>query len=83
MAAMHSVQRAKHPDGGCTLNVLPCRINHNGPVNASERYWNPVVDSGRAYSARTVTSQADDLFRGDTHESFARQETVGKTCQGA
>jgi len=21
-------------------NILPCKINFNGPVNASERYWN-------------------------------------------
>ncbi|KAF8861761.1 ribonuclease H1/H2 small subunit [Acephala macrosclerotiorum] len=28
-------------EGKCTPNVLPCRINHNGPVDASKRYWNP------------------------------------------
>ncbi|CAD6573079.1 MAG: hypothetical protein ASARMPREDX12_005805 [Alectoria sarmentosa] len=25
----------------CTPNILPCRIHHNGPVDASSRYWAP------------------------------------------
>ncbi|KAK8211820.1 ribonuclease H2, subunit C [Phyllosticta capitalensis] len=24
-----------------TPNLVPCRIDHNGPVNATERYWKP------------------------------------------
>ncbi|KAI9770575.1 MAG: hypothetical protein M1840_003165 [Geoglossum simile] len=31
----------------CTPNILPCRINHNGPVVASERYWDPSAGDGR------------------------------------
>ncbi|OJD27887.1 hypothetical protein ACJ73_00704 [Blastomyces percursus] len=27
-----------------TPNILPCRIHHDGPVEISSRYWNPVVD---------------------------------------
>ncbi|KAI9694149.1 MAG: hypothetical protein M1822_003420 [Bathelium mastoideum] len=35
------------PDGAskCTPNLLPCRINHNGQINAKKRYWNPETDS--------------------------------------
>ncbi|PGH02971.1 hypothetical protein AJ79_07508 [Helicocarpus griseus UAMH5409] len=29
-----------------TPNILPCRIHHEGPVDVSTRYWNPVVDKG-------------------------------------
>ncbi|KAF2838780.1 ribonuclease H1 small subunit [Patellaria atrata CBS 101060] len=36
---MLTIQQSKTHAGKCTPNVLPCRINHNGPVNASERYW--------------------------------------------
>ncbi|KAH8808699.1 ribonuclease H2, subunit C [Xylogone sp. PMI_703] len=28
-------------NGKCTPNVLPCRINHNGPVDVSKKYWTP------------------------------------------
>ncbi|KAJ9644750.1 hypothetical protein H2201_006098 [Coniosporium apollinis] len=41
---MLAIQPAKAHKGVCTPNVLPCRINHNGPVNASERYWQPKTD---------------------------------------
>ncbi|KAK8192016.1 ribonuclease H2, subunit C [Phyllosticta capitalensis] len=26
-------------------NLVPCRIDHNGPVNATERYWKPHPDN--------------------------------------
>ncbi|KAI5246167.1 ribonuclease H1 small subunit [Aureobasidium subglaciale] len=29
----------------CVANVLPCRIQHNGPVNASTRHWTPETSS--------------------------------------
>ncbi|KAL8921197.1 MAG: hypothetical protein Q9208_005807 [Pyrenodesmia sp. 3 TL-2023] len=40
---MLSIQRAnpEEPSTKCTPNLLPCRINHSGPVNASSRYWSP------------------------------------------
>ncbi|KAI9705532.1 MAG: 3'-5' exonuclease [Candelina mexicana] len=41
MLAVKSKQRASTT---CVPNVLPCRIDHNGPVNASERYWAPTKD---------------------------------------
>ncbi|KAF2032488.1 ribonuclease H1 small subunit [Setomelanomma holmii] len=28
----------------CTPNLLPARINHNGPINATQRYWKPTTD---------------------------------------
>ncbi|GBF65098.1 ribonuclease H2 subunit C [Trichophyton mentagrophytes] len=29
-----------------SMNILPCRIHHDGPVEVSKRYWNPVNDGG-------------------------------------
>lgn len=50
MLALQSAQD-KSADGNatsasavCTPNILPCRIHHDGPVEVSERYWNPVKD---------------------------------------
>ncbi|KAL2050228.1 hypothetical protein ABVK25_009589 [Lepraria finkii] len=32
----------------CIPNLLPCRINRNGPVDASQRYWAPeTADDGK------------------------------------
>jgi ribonuclease H2 subunit C len=28
----------------CTPNIIPCRVHHDGPVEVSKRYWNPVKD---------------------------------------
>jgi ribonuclease H2 subunit C len=28
----------------CTPNLLPARINHNGPINDASRYWTPETD---------------------------------------
>ncbi|KAI9798034.1 MAG: hypothetical protein M1835_005037 [Candelina submexicana] len=48
MLTVKSKQRASIT---CIPNVLPCRIDHNGPVNASERYWAPTKDcNGRETS---------------------------------
>ncbi|KAF1362867.1 ribonuclease H1 small subunit [Lizonia empirigonia] len=28
----------------CVPNLLPARINHNGPINSTSRYWAPTTD---------------------------------------
>ncbi|QDS73172.1 hypothetical protein FKW77_002266 [Venturia effusa] len=38
---MLAIQKSKIEAQQCTPNLLPCKINHDGPVNASERYWKP------------------------------------------
>ncbi|RDI76902.1 hypothetical protein Vi05172_g13115 [Venturia inaequalis] len=38
---MLAIQKSKTEAQHCTPNLLPCKINHDGPVNASERYWKP------------------------------------------
>jgi ribonuclease H2 subunit C len=49
-AAMLAIEKSKSHRGKCTPNVLPCRINHNGPVDASKRYWNPTKTLGKIYA---------------------------------
>jgi ribonuclease H2 subunit C len=41
---MLAIQSSKHSQGKCTPNILPCRVQHNGPVNASKRFWNPEIE---------------------------------------
>ncbi|KAL9601060.1 MAG: hypothetical protein Q9219_002769 [cf. Caloplaca sp. 3 TL-2023] len=46
---MLSIQRPgpKETPPRCTPNLLPCRIHHDGPVNASEYHWSPQIsDNG-------------------------------------
>ncbi|KAL3426034.1 ribonuclease H1/H2 small subunit [Phlyctema vagabunda] len=38
---MLAVQKSKKHQGKCVPNVLPCKINHDGPVDATKRYWAP------------------------------------------
>ncbi|KAI5292990.1 hypothetical protein KEM55_007374, partial [Ascosphaera atra] len=41
-------QKPVTPLGGKTVvpNIMPCRIHHDGPVDISERYWNPELNQG-------------------------------------
>ncbi|KAI9651463.1 MAG: hypothetical protein M1829_002804 [Trizodia sp. TS-e1964] len=61
-----------------TPNILPCKINHEGPVNASERYWSPVPNNGNNTSpaAKTLTSH----FRG--RKLCGKSITVPEGYQG-
>lgn len=44
----------------CTPNLLPCRINHDGPVNASTEYWAPETDKGKQYHLERIVSHGSD-----------------------
>ncbi|KAF3003509.1 hypothetical protein E8E13_004942 [Curvularia kusanoi] len=41
MLAIHTTPTSSKP---CTPHLLPARINHNGRINNTERYWAPSVD---------------------------------------
>ncbi|KAF2813033.1 ribonuclease H1 small subunit [Mytilinidion resinicola] len=44
---MLAIQKPSVKSPECTPNLLPARLNHNGPVNATERYWSPeTTESG-------------------------------------
>ncbi|PMD19106.1 ribonuclease H1 small subunit [Hyaloscypha hepaticicola] len=68
---MLAIEKSKRHKGKCTTNVLPCRINHNGPVDASKRYWNPT----KAPDGKTVA-----YFRG--RKLHGKQMKVPKGYRG-
>lgn len=43
MIAIQKSQRIATPSK-CTPNLVPCRVHHDGPADASGRYWNPEVN---------------------------------------
>ncbi|CAG8972193.1 hypothetical protein HYALB_00007335 [Hymenoscyphus albidus] len=43
---MLAIQKSSSHKGKFTPHLLPCRIHHNGPVNASKRYWDPKTTAG-------------------------------------
>lgn len=42
---MLAIKKSEKSAPTCAVNVLPCRIQHNGPVNATTRHWTPDVGS--------------------------------------
>lgn len=67
---MLSIQPPSSPPSKdqCTPNLLPCRIHHNGPANASQRYWNPTVGAGTPYYIYTRDDQ--ERISSFAHEGF-------------
>jgi hypothetical protein len=39
-----------------TANLLPCRINHDGEVDASSRYWQPKTGTGKNHFVIAVAA---------------------------
>ena len=60
---MLAVQSTKQT-GSCTPNIFPCRIHHDGPVNASERYWAPTTADGQCLLLPMWNVFADDTQMG-------------------
>ncbi|KAH8795572.1 ribonuclease H2, subunit C [Hyaloscypha finlandica] len=69
---MLAIEKSKSHKGKCTPNVLPCRINHNGAVDASRRYWNPT---------KTPDGKTVAYFRG--RKLHGKQVMVPKGYRGA
>ncbi|KAK8161253.1 ribonuclease H2, subunit C [Phyllosticta citrichinensis] len=68
---MLSIQQKSSSAQKTTPNLVPCRIDHNGPVNATERYWKPQTENdgtqtaffrGRKLKGRQL--QLPDGYRG-------------------
>ncbi|KAF2728306.1 ribonuclease H1 small subunit [Polyplosphaeria fusca] len=48
---MLSIQESKQGAQKCTPNLLPARLNHNGPVHDTERFWKPETDeAGKSHA---------------------------------
>lgn len=49
---MLAIKKSENNTPSCAVNILPCRIQHNGPVNASTRHWTPEAsDDGKSNTA--------------------------------
>jgi ribonuclease H2 subunit C len=44
---MLAIRSAKSKSEPCVPNVLPCRVNHNGPMKVTKRYWQPEKTEGK------------------------------------
>ncbi|KAG9961785.1 hypothetical protein KCU61_g5143, partial [Aureobasidium melanogenum] len=42
---MLAIKKSEKSTPSCAVNVLPCRIQHNGAVHASTRHWTPEITS--------------------------------------
>ncbi|OAP65779.1 hypothetical protein AYL99_01751 [Fonsecaea erecta] len=47
---MLALQRSGNLQDKCVVNILPCRIHHNGPTKVTKRYWSPLVEKGASLS---------------------------------
>ncbi|KEF54096.1 uncharacterized protein A1O9_09891 [Exophiala aquamarina CBS 119918] len=60
----------------CSVNILPCRIHHDGPTKITKRYWAPAAEKGviihsteehltpqqpKTHSSPTYTAIDDDI----------------------
>ncbi|KAF2083272.1 ribonuclease-like protein H2 subunit C [Saccharata proteae CBS 121410] len=77
---MLAIQQTKTSADKCTPNLLPCRVHHDGPVNATDRYWRPANDGddtqtsyfrGRKLRGRTVP--VPQGYRGPTNRILPTQ----------
>jgi ribonuclease H2 subunit C len=74
---MLAIEKSKNHKGKCMPNVLPCRINHNGPVDASKRYWNPTKVPGNKHAEMPI-SCTDVHADGKTVAYFRGRKLHGK-----
>jgi ribonuclease H2 subunit C len=73
MLAIHPTHSQK-----CTPNLLPVRINHNGPVNDTERYWKPETDEkGTSHTTTLPSVDSLTLSAGTRHAYFRGRHLHG------
>lgn len=58
MASMRAIRKSSSHQA-YTPNLLPCRIQHNGPVDISPRYWSP-VSAGTSPLLPAISEAADE-----------------------
>jgi ribonuclease H2 subunit C len=68
----------------CTPNLLPARINHNGPINETRRFWKPETDEKGTYQISPTTSTTTMSFTyspstGTQHAYFRGRHLHGTT----
>jgi ribonuclease H2 subunit C len=69
---MLAIQNPKKELQKCKPNLLPCKINHDGPVNATERYWKPEVGHGTKQHTRRVNRFITDFTADGSRTAYFR-----------
>jgi ribonuclease H2 subunit C len=69
-------------------NILPCAIKHNGPVNASPRYWDPQEDDSENkastvyFRGRKLRGRRVDVPEGYTGVVLQKTDTLSTSTKG-
>ncbi|ORX95701.1 ribonuclease H2, subunit C [Clohesyomyces aquaticus] len=58
------------PPQKCTPNLLPARLNHNGPVHNTSQYWNPTETPPNSNS--TAETEGSNPFTASTQTAYFR-----------
>ncbi|KAK1700178.1 ribonuclease H2 non-catalytic subunit-domain-containing protein [Colletotrichum godetiae] len=80
--AILSIQSNDSAKTKATVNLLPCRIHHNGPVGDANTYWNPTKSEDgktvayfRGRKLHGTTVNLPEQYRGVVMERSAKVET--------
>ncbi|KAK1531590.1 ribonuclease H1/H2 small subunit [Colletotrichum paranaense] len=80
--AILSIQSNDSTKTKATVNLLPCRIHHDGPVGDSNTFWNPsksedgkTVAYFRGRKLHGTTVKLPEQYRGVVMERSAKVET--------
>lgn len=78
---MLAIRKSRAENQNCTPNLLPCKINHDGPVNASERYWKP--EAGEGTTGSPISSSTTSLIIADGSQTayFRGRKLEGKAIK--
>ncbi|KAL2875577.1 hypothetical protein SGCOL_009194 [Colletotrichum sp. CLE4] len=80
--AILSIQSNDSAKTKATVNLLPCRIHHNGPVGDANTYWDPTKSEDgktvayfRGRKLHGTTVKLPEQYRGVVMERSAKVET--------
>lgn len=57
---MLAVQKTRVDTDECTLNILPCKINHTGSTKVTKRFWRPSTEQGTYDVYQTITTEGNN-----------------------
>ncbi|KAI4718090.1 hypothetical protein E4T48_05666 [Aureobasidium sp. EXF-10727] len=78
---MLAIKKSEKSTSSCAVNVLPCRIQHNGPVNASTRHWTPQVESNGKENSTSRAYFRGRKLTGKVERRTNQIETTGAILQ--
>lgn len=71
MFSLHTTQSSSSSaNQSYTINVLPCRIHHDGPIDLSTRHWQPTKDDNGTTLNSAHGNQIDTLTQFLSEEHY-------------